>query len=84
MQLLGVVDKEPGLFLVILLEVLCGNLQRFVDTFTNGNAGHHNNELAPAILTVQLKNGSNITVRLTRACLHLDVQVELGTRMILG
>lgn len=84
MQLLGVVDKEPGLFLVILLEVLCGNLQRLVDTFTNGNAGHHNNELAPAILAVQLKNGPNITVRLTRTGLHLDIQVELGTRMVLG
>ncbi|MFB0954334.1 MAG: hypothetical protein QMB70_07625, partial [Aeromonadaceae bacterium] len=61
MQLLGVVDKEAGLFLVILLEMLCGNLKRLVDTFSNGKAGLHNTERAPAILPVQHKNGPKIT-----------------------
>ena len=78
MQLLGVVDEEASLLLITLQEMFSGNLQRLGHTLTDGDAGHHDDELAPAIQLVQLENGLDVAVGLTRAGFHLHVQIHAG------
>ena len=75
-QLLGVVDEKAHLLLVRLKKMLCGNFQRLGHTFTNGNARHHNDKLAPAILLVQLEDGFDIAISLAGAGFHLDIEID--------
>ena len=75
MQPLGVIGKKAGLFMVLLGKVFCGYLKRFLYPFADGNAGHHNDELAPAELLVHLKNRFNVAVGFTRTCFHLHIDV---------
>ena len=51
-QIFGVVDKEAGLFAVVLHEVLLHGVEALADALPDGNAGDHYNKLAPAILLV--------------------------------
>ena len=78
MQLLGVVDEEARLLLIALQKMLGGNLQRLGHAFADGNAGYDDDELAPAVLLVQLEDGFDVAVGLARAGLHLDVEIDLG------
>lgn len=56
-QLLGVVGKEADLFAVALGEMLGGDFKRFEHSLTDGNAGHHHDELGPAVPLVHLEDG---------------------------
>ena len=66
-QLLGVVDEEASLLLITFQEVFSGNRQQLGHTLTDGDAGHHDNELAPAIQLVQLENDLDVVVGFARA-----------------
>src|SRR3546814_16076229 len=55
-QPLRVVDEEARLLTVGLGEVLCRDRQRFGDAFADGDAGHNDDELRPAIAAVQLRS----------------------------
>ena len=86
-QLLGVVDEEARLLLVGLQKVLGGDVQRLGHALSDGDAGHDNDELAPAVTAVQLEDRLDIAIGLTRACFHLHVQVDacdLGFHQRLG
>ena len=71
-----VVNKETGFLLVVLHEVFRCILEGLVNALTNSNAGNHHNELAPAILLVQLEHGLDIDVGFARACFHLHIQID--------
>ena len=75
-QLLGVVDEEARLLAVAFQKVLGSDLQRFVHTLTDGNARHHDDELAPAIAFVQLEHALDVAVGLAGAGFHLDIEVD--------
>ena len=77
-QLLGVVDEEARLLLVGLQEVLGGDLERLGDALTDGDAGHDDDELAPAIAAVQLEDRLDVAVGLARARFHLHIEVDAG------
>ncbi|MNF87477.1 hypothetical protein D3C84_699450 [compost metagenome] len=74
----GVVDKEACLLVIGLQEVISSDLKRLGNPFANGDAGHHDDELAPAILLVELKHRLDVAVGLARPCFHLDVEIKLG------
>ncbi|EKD97833.1 MAG: hypothetical protein ACD_23C00718G0001, partial [uncultured bacterium] len=77
-QLLGVVNKEPGALFVVVQKVLRCDFQRLVHALTNGNAGHHHNELAPPIAGVQLEHAFDVAIRLAGAGLHFHVQIDVA------
>ena len=76
MQPLGVIDERTQLLPVLLLEMLGRHLDRLGNAFADGDAGHHDDELRPAIPLVQLEHGTQVDIGLARAGLHLDVQVH--------
>ena len=73
-QIGTVVDKEPGLLAVMLHEVIGSNLKGFLDAFTDGNTGHHNDKLAPAVALVQLEHGLDVHIGLAGTGFHLNIQ----------
>ena len=73
-QIFGVVDKEAGLFAVVLHKVLLHGVEALADALTDGNAGHHHDELAPAVAFVQLKHGFDVNVGFACPGFHLNVQ----------
>ena len=73
-QVLGVIDEETGLLAVVLHEMLLHGLKAFAHTFTDGNGGHHHDELAPAIQLVQFKHGFDVHIGLASPGFHLHVQ----------
>ena len=76
MQLLGVVNEEARLLVVGLQKVLCGDFQRLGHAFTDGDARHHDDELAPTVLLVQLENSLDVAIRLASAGFHLDIEID--------
>lgn len=76
--MLGTVDEVARLLVIRLQKILGHNLQRLSHTFTDGDAGHNDDEFAPAILLVQLENGFDVVVSLAGACFHLDVEIHLA------
>ncbi|MPN45257.1 hypothetical protein SDC9_192824 [bioreactor metagenome] len=74
-QLGRVIDKEPDLFSVVLGEVFLRDLERLIYPLADGNAWHHDNELAPAIPLVKLVHRLDVGIGLSRTRLHLDGQV---------
>ena len=63
---------------------LC-HLEGLIDALTDGNAGDHDNELAPAIGAVQLIHGFDVGICLADAGLHLYGQViAIGTSFQFG
>ena len=75
-QLFGVVDEEARLLVVRLQKVRGRDLQRLGHTLADGNAGHHDDELAPAVLLVQLKDGLDVAISLAGAGFHLDIEID--------
>ncbi len=75
---LAVVNEGPDLPPVGLLEVLLGEVEGLPDALADGHAGHHHDELAPAVPLVQLVHRLQVAVRLPRAGLHLHVEVDAG------
>ena len=83
-QLRGIIDKEADLLPVLLCKMLLGHLEGFINAFANGNAGHHNDELRPAVLLVELIHGFDVGIGFAYAGFHFDGQVvaalQLGRR----
>src|SRR5690554_8211343 len=68
--------------MVLLSKMLCGDLQGLLYVFTNGNAGHHDDELTPAKLLVHLENSFNVAVAFTRTDRYFNINVECRTGLI--
>src|ERR1039457_987608 len=49
-----------------------------VDAFTDGDAGHDDDELAPAVALVELEHGLDVAVCFASAGFHLDIEVDGG------
>src|SRR3546814_8126573 len=64
----------------LLGEVLCRDRQRFGDAFADGDAGHNDDELRPAIAAVQLEHRLDIAIGFASAGLHLDIEMKLADR----
>ena len=77
---LRVVDEEARLLAVGLGEVLCRDRQRFGYAFADGDAGHDDDELRPAIAAVQLEHRLDVAIGFARAGLHLDIEMKLADR----
>ena len=75
-QIGAVVNEETGFLLVVLHEVFRCILEGLINALPNGNAGNHHNELAPAVLLVQLKHGFDVNIGFARACFHLHIQID--------
>ncbi len=58
--------------------MLSGDLERFLHPFAYGDTWNDNDELAPAILLIQLEHRLDITVGFTGPCLHLDIEVDFA------
>ena len=52
MELLRVIDEVTDALAVLLQKMLGHDLERLQDAFANGDARHHNDELAPAIVSI--------------------------------
>ena len=66
------------------LEVGLRTLERLLYTFTNGNRRHNNDKLCEAIPFVKLIDSTNVDIRLSSACLHLDGKIaQSAIRQIL-
>ena len=55
--------------------MLLGHLKGLVHALPDGHAGHHHDELAPAVVLVQLVHGLDVGVGLAHAGLHLDGEI---------
>ena len=75
-ELTGVVNEEARLLAIVFLKVLGRDLQGFGHPFADGDAGHHDDELAPAVLPVQLEHGLDVAIGLAGAGFHLDIQMQ--------
>lgn len=73
-QVGAVVDEETGLLVVMLHEVVGGDLEGFLDTLPDGDAGDDHDEFAPAVPLIQLEHGFDVDVCLAGAGFHLNVQ----------
>ena len=82
-ELLRVVDEVAGALAVLLQEVLRHDLEGFQHPFADGDARHHDDELAPAVALVQLEHRLDVAVGLARAGLHLDVEIDVAHRGLL-
>src|SRR3546814_15624525 len=76
-QPLRVVDEEARLLTVGLGEVLCRDRQRFGDAFADGDAGHNDDELRPAIAAVQPEPRLSISIGFASSVLHLHLYFNL-------
>ena len=68
--------KEPSFLTIPLSKVVGCYLERLLDAFADCDAGHHYDELRPAISLVHLKDRFDIAIGLTRSCLHLDIRLK--------
>ena len=77
-QLLRVVDEALDALAVFCGKVLAHNLERTAHTLTDGDAGHDDDELAPAVQAVQLVHRLDIGVGLACSRLHLYGQAQVA------
>lgn len=68
------VNEVPRLFTVLLHEVIHGDVEGLLHALADGDGGHHNDKLAPAVPLVQLKHGFDVDVGFARARFHFHVQ----------
>ena len=54
--------------------LLC-NLEGLIDTFTNSNARHHDNKLAPTIMFIELEHGFDVGISFSDTGFHLDGKI---------
>lgn len=59
-------------------------LEGLIDAFSNGNAGHDHDKLAPTIVLVQLIHGLDVGVGFTDTGLHLNGQVITAFQPLRG
>ena len=76
-QLRTVIYKTLNPLAVFCGKVLTHHLERLTDTFTDSDARHHDDELAPAIELIQFKHRLDIGVGLTRTRFHLNGQSQV-------
>src|SRR5699024_9335855 len=74
-QLGRVVDKVADLLAVFLGKVFLGDGEGFVDALADGDAGHHDDKLAPAVALVQLVHRFDVGIGFADAGLHLNGEV---------
>ncbi len=74
-QLLRVVNKEACLLVIGLLKVLGRDFQRLGYALADGNARHHYDELAPAVLFVQFEDCLDVAIGLASTRFHLDIKI---------
>ena len=75
-ELCRIVDEEANLLAVFLSKVFLRHLEGLVDAFTDSNRWNNNDELAPAVVLVQLIHRFDVGVCFADAGLHLNGQVE--------
>ena len=73
-QVGAVVDEEASLLAVMLHKVVCGDLKGLLHALTDRNGGNDNNELAPAVLFVQLEHRLDIDIGFARAGFHFNIK----------
>ena len=56
-------------------KMLAHSLKGLGNTLTNGDRRHDDDELEPTVAFIELHDGTDIGVGLTRPCLHLDGEV---------
>ncbi len=81
-QLLGIIDEETHLLPILLGEMVTSHLERLVHPFADSDARHHDDELPPAIVLIQLIHSLDIGVRLPHTGLHLDGQIETALQRL--
>ena len=79
-QLAGIIGEEACLLAVGLQKMIRRDGKGFGYPFADGDAGHHDDELCPAVAFVQLKDGLDIAIGLARTGLHLDIQIDGAAR----
>ena len=58
----------------MLHKVVCGDLKGLLHALTDRNGGNDNNELAPAVLFVQLEHRLDIDIGFARAGFHFNIK----------
>jgi hypothetical protein len=76
--------KKRAFLAVAFQKVLGGDLQRLVHALADGDAGHHDDELAPAMALVQLEHALDVAVGLAGAGFHLYVEVERAAGLLVA
>ena len=71
-ELLRVVDEVLHALAVFQGEMLLHGEKTLIYALSDGDAGHYDDKLGPAILLVQLKHGLDVGIGLARTRLHLD------------
>ena len=74
-QFVTIIDAPADFLAVMLHKMVFEHAERFCYALADCNTRHHNNELAPAILLVELKHRLDVDVCLTGAGLHFDVKI---------
>ena len=64
--------------------MLLRHLKRLIHTLADGDAGYHNDELAPTIVLVQLVHGLDVSIGLANAGFHLNGQVVMPLQTLRG
>lgn len=83
-ELRAVVDERVvGQVVVEVREMVAGDLDGFPDTLLDGEVRHDDDEFREAVDFMELKERTQVDVRLARAGLHLDIEV-LAVRQLLG
>src|SRR5690606_38728674 len=67
--------ERIDLMAVQFLKVVLGYLKRLIHPFTNGNAWHNDDELAPTIVFIQFVHGADVGIGFTSTCFHFYRQV---------
>ena len=80
-QLGRVVDKVADLLAVLLGKVFLGDGEGFVDALADGDAGHHDDKLAPAVALVQLVHRFDVGIGFADASLHLNGEVVAALQL---
>ena len=76
-QLLAVIDERLNTLAIFRCEVFAHNLKAALHTFTDGNARHNDDELAPPIELIQFKHRLYISICLTCTRFHFNCQAQV-------
>ena len=78
-ELFGVVDEVLNPFAILTGKVFCHTLETLINTFTNSNTGHYDDELRPTVASVQFVHGFDVGVCLTGTGFHFDGKGQVFT-----
>lgn len=77
-----IIDEEPDFLAVFLCKMLLCYLKGFINVLADGDARHDHDELAPAVVLVQLVHGFDIGIGLADAGLHFNRQVVTTFQLV--